>query len=239
MPGTSARNAAIGVNAVDLSGYFRAVEAMWEIEMDDTTTFGATRVAKSWTLLLEIATLIFTGFWDATATVGVNAVLKAAFAAATQSIVTWWPTGDAVGSHGVAMLADLGTKKREGAVDKAITIGAEFKSSVGEEEVVSLHALTQETSDGNGTIVDNGAATTNGGSAYLEVSDITTDITVTLRHSTDNFGANDVLLGSFTIVAADRTTQRIALTGTINRYVRAVWDLTGNSTFRVGLHRKP
>lgn len=238
---TSARNAVVSVNAFNLSGFFRAVEAAWEIDLEDTTGFGVTRVAKSWCLLLEVATLVFTGFWDATAVTGVNAVLKAAFAAAGKSIVSWWPTGDAYGAVGVAMHADLSTKKREGAVDKAITIGAEFKSSVGEEEVVCHHPMQLETIDANGTTVDNLASTANGGSAYLEVEDVTTNIIVTVRHSTDNFGGSDVLLGTFTTVTVDRTCLRIEFPAgtTINRYTRFVWDLTGNAIFRGSLHRRP
>jgi hypothetical protein len=233
----SARNASIGVNGFDLSGYFRAFDTAWEIGLEDTTTFSATRVAKSWTLLLEEAMWTLTGFWDATAIVGVHAVIKAALALATKSIVTVWPTGDAVGSRGKALQADLSSRTVEGAVDSVLTIGAEFKSSVGEEDVVSHHALAQETIDGNGTTVDNGAATTNGGVAYLEVSAVTTNVLVTVRHSTDNFGANDVLLGTFALATA-RGAQRLEIAGTINRYTRFVWDLTGNTTFRGSLGRK-
>lgn len=238
MAGQSARQTEIGVNAHDLSGYFKGYDSSWEIGLEDTTTFAAARTAKSWTLLLEEAAMTLTGFWDQTATTGVNTVIRDALASATKAIVTLWPTGDAVGEEGVAMEADLGSRPVSGAVESVITIGAEFRSSTGEEDVVCLHGLTEETLDGDGDTVDNGAATSNGGSAFLEVSDVTTDNTVTLRGSTDNFVANDTLLGSFTLVNADYTTERIELSGTIPRYVRASWNLTGNSTFRVALNRK-
>lgn len=237
--GQSARNSAIGVNAFDLSGFFRAWDSAWEIGLEDTTTFASTRTAKSWTLLLEESLTTLTGFWDPTATTGVHAVISAALGAAAKSIVTVWPTGDAVGAPGVAVEADAGSRKIEGAVDGVISIAAEFKSSVGEEEVVSLHALAQETGDDDGDTVDNGAATQNGGAVYLEVSDVGTDIAVEVHASDDNFVADDDTIATFATVTTDRTVQRIALTGEIKRYVRVSWDLTGNSTFRASIHRRP
>lgn len=238
MPGgTSGRNSAIHVNAFDLSGYFRGLDVSDDVTLEDTTAYGPSVAGKSFTPTLQESTLSLKGFWDPTLVTGVNVVIRAALAAATKSIVSVWPTGDAVGQAGMAMQADVANRKVSAPVDNVVTLEVEFKSSVGDEDVVSLHALTQETVDGNGTIVDNGAATTDGGSAYLHVPDITTSIIVTLRHSSDNFAVDDTLLGTFATVSADRGEERIALSGTIKQYVRVVWDLTGNATFGVGLHR--
>lgn len=239
MAGQSARNTAIGVNAYDLSGYFKAMDLGWEIGLEDTTTFSSTRTAKSWTLLLEEAVLALTGFWDDTATVGVNVVIRAALAAATKSVVTVWPTGDAVGAEGMAMEADLGSRKVDGAVDGVIALGCEFKSSTGDEDVISLHALAQETLDGDGDTVDNGAATSNGGAVYLECALVGTDNIVTIHASDDDFSGDDDTIATFTTVSADYKVQRIAITGAIKRYVRVSWNLTGNSTFRASISRNP
>lgn len=237
--GVSARNSAVHVNAFDLSGYFRGIDIVDDVGLEDATAFGTSRVGKSWARTLYEATLSLKGFWDPTLVTGVNVVLRAALAAATQSIVSIWPTGDVVGQVGFGFKADVSSRKVASEVAGLITLEAEFKSSVGDEEIVSLHALAQETLDGNGTTVNNGAATANGGSAYLHVPDIATNIIVTLRHSTDNFVANDTLLGTFATVSADRGEERIEFTGTVKQYVRAVWDLTGTATFGVGIHRRP
>ena len=130
------------------------------------------------------------------------------------------------------------TKKRATPVDGVVKMSAEFTSSTGEEDVISLHALAQETADGNGTTVDNGASSANGGAVYLHVTEMTTALAVTVRHSTDNFVSSDVLLATFTADPAAGTAQRIALTGTINRYVRVVWDLTDDATFGAAINRR-
>lgn len=73
----------------------------------------------------------------------------------------------------------------------------------------------------NDGIVDDGASSTAGAEAVLQVFSVTggTSITVTINHSTDNFAANDVVLITFT-VATGRTAERVAVTGTVNRYRR-------------------
>ena len=235
--GQTARNAAIHVNGYDLTTYFAEEESTFDSGLEDTTAFGPSVVAKSFTATIAEASLMFRGWWTSGAA-AVWRVLRDAIATTTKSVVSIWHIGDAVGNSGLAMQSDLSSLKVPMAVSGALKIEVEFKSSVGEEDVVSLHPfLTQETGAGNGTTVDNTAATTAGGSAYLQVSDVGTTMTVTIRHSTDNFVGDDTLLGTFAAVTVDRTVERIVLSGTIKRYVRIAWTQTGNTTFGVALHR--
>lgn len=235
--GKSARDAKVHLNAFDLSGYFRGLDISDDMGLEDSTTWGANVVAKSATNTIDESTVSLKGFWDPTLVTGVNVVIRAALRAATKTILSLWPTGDAVGEAGMGFQADVSSRKVTGEVDGLVMLEVELKSSVGDEDIISLHALAAETIDGSGTIVDNGASSANGGSAYLHVPDIATSIVVTIRHSTDNFGASDVLLGTFATVSVDRGEERITFTGTVNRYVRVVWDLTGTATFGCGIHR--
>lgn len=236
--GTAARNSKIIINASDMSAYLRSWDSSFTQVLEDSTAFGASVLAKKWTPTLSEQVDVFGGFQNATADTGINAVVRAAKTNGTRSIVVVYPTGETIGASGIAIEGDLSSRGLPTEVASVLRIEAEFRSSVGEEDVVSLHATEEETLDGNGDTVDNSAATTDGGAAYLWVPDVTTDITVTIRHSSDNFAADDTLLASFTQVTTDRSWQRVAITGSIKQYVRAVWDLTGDATFGVALHRR-
>lgn len=92
----------------------------------------------------------------------------------------------------------------------------------------SLHPKAQRTDDGIGTTLDNTSSSADGAVGYLQVFEQTggTGLTVSIRHSTDNFVADNTQLLAFT-AATGRTTERVAVTGTVKRYVRAIWDFAG------------
>lgn len=72
-----------------------------------------------------------------------------------------------------------------------------------------------------GASVDNGAATTNGAVAHLHVlskSGTSPTVTWKVQHSADDSMWVDLM--TFT-AATDKTSQRLAVTGTVNRYLRA------------------
>jgi hypothetical protein len=105
-----------------------------------------------------------------------------------------------------------------------------------------VHALAAETADGNGTAVDRGAApatpTTNGAMAAIHVTAFSglTSAAIKIQHSTDNsVWADLVSFAAVTAVGAER--KLVAKGTTVNRYVRAVTDVTGTGsvTFLVAL----
>lgn len=116
------------------------------------------------------------------------------------------------------------------------------------EEPVILHELAQEAGDGNtegAESVNNLAATTGGGSGYLQVSGIALsgrpNVTVKVRHSSDDITYADLI--AFTAVTA-RTAERKTVAGTINQHLATSWAWGGAGgaptvTFMVGLHRNP
>jgi hypothetical protein len=100
------------------------------------------------------------------------------------------------------------------------------------EHGVSLHDLTAEVATGNGTSVDNGAATTNGGVGVLHVTAIAgaaPSVVVKIQHSTDASTWVDLL--SFTAATA-ATKQRIEVAAgtTINRHLREVHTFGGTTS---------
>jgi hypothetical protein len=79
-----------------------------------------------------------------------------------------------------------------------------------------------DTTATNGTSIDNGAATALGAQFYLHVIAITgTSVTVTMQDSADNVSFANITGGVFA-AAAVAGAQRIAVTGNVRRYVRAI-----------------
>lgn len=94
---------------------------------------------------------------------------------------------------------------------------------------VALSGLAAVTADTNGTSVDNGASTANGAVAHLHVTAFSglTSNAIRIEHSTNN--STWATLGTFTTVTGT-TSQRLVITGTVNRYVRVVDDVTGTGS---------
>jgi hypothetical protein len=106
---------------------------------------------------------------------------------------------------------------------------------------VILHPLAARTTDTNGTTVDQLAGTTAGGAGYVQCTAFSgfSGAVVKVQHSTDDSSWSDLI--TFTTIAAAPTAERIALASgaTVNRYVRAMVDVTGTGsiTFCVGFNR--
>jgi hypothetical protein len=103
---------------------------------------------------------------------------------------------------------------------------------------VSLHALTAETIDGNGTTFDRGIVTSsaNGAIANLHVTAFSglTNCVFTVEDSANDSAWSTI--GTFTTVTA-AAAQTLFIAGTVRRYVRCVWNVTGTGsiTFNVSL----
>ena len=114
------------------------------------------------------------------------------------------------------------------------------------EEGLILHALTAQTDatgDTKSTPVQHGSQTTAGGTAYLQVSDITlggyASVTIrVLERNGDSWGT----LETFTNVTS-RTAERIEIAGTVEQDLAVEWEFNGAGsgntiTFFVGFVRK-
>ena len=99
---------------------------------------------------------------------------------------------------------------------------------------VSLYALTNTSATANATAVDLGASSTLGGQAHIHcTAHSSANMVVKIQSSADNTSFADVSGFSFTALTGT-TSQRIATTNTVNRYVRIVTTVTsGSATFSV------
>lgn len=113
----------------------------------------------------------------------------------------------------------------------------QFGLEWGEQLTVGIRTDTAAT---NGASLDGTASSALGGQAYLQVFSVTgTSTTITLEDSADNVSFAAITGGAFTAVnAGSRSDQRIAVTGTVRRYVRAVSSGTfSNAQFAVQFTR--
>ena len=88
------------------------------------------------------------------------------------------------------------------------------------------------TADTDGSTIDNGAATTNGAVFHLHVTGytgLTSDVIIVEGSGTGSFGGEETTIATFTTVAG-LTSQRLAVTGTVPRYLRVADDVTGTGT---------
>lgn len=102
-----------------------------------------------------------------------------------------------------------------------------------------LHAHAAETADWTGSSVDDAAGSAAGGAGYIQVSGFSgfTSVDVKIQHSPDDSTWADLI--TFTSVTSAPTAERIAVAGSVDRYVRSVGDVTGtgSATVFVGFAR--
>lgn len=221
---THGKNAKVLANGYDLSAYFSSANASGAADTAEVTTFG--NDSKAYIPGVKDGTFSVEGYYDATAG-AVDEVLAAAIG--TETVWTTVFAADAIGARGYGA-ATITTSVETGAeIGGAVTVTAEGQADGGLDAIVVLHALGAETASGNGTQVDNGAATTNGLAAYLQVTAKSGSPTLTakVQHSTD--GSTWADLATFSAVTAANVAERIATTGTVNRYLRALWTISGGS----------
>lgn len=149
----------------------------------------------------------------------------------TARIMSWAYGGNTIGQPFSGVLGGLKTK-----YDVLVNIGALTKANAaysiqGEiDDGVILQTHTQQTIDWTTTGVDNLASSASGGVGYLQVSQFAgiTGFIGLIEHSTNNSVWSTLV--TFTNVTSAPTAQRIAVAGTVNRYLRFNGDVTGTGT---------
>lgn len=232
------RNMRVLLGRYDQSDQYNSATPSRQTELADVTTF--TDTGHRWLPGLKNGTLALEGFFDA---LRVDAEIQPSLGAAAVAVVTVGPDGLANGK--AVMLLETRTASYEvtGAVDDVVGVSVELQSNDdGIAKGVSLKALAAVSGTEDGTAVDNGASSGNGGTGHLHVTANTRDggIVVKIQHSVDNLSFVDLI--TFTsIPATTPTAERLKATGTVNRYVRhqvaSVGGTTGSATIAVAFSR--
>ena len=222
-------------NGYDLSPYLQQVTLGGSTEPGDVTAIGQTTTPfyRSYISGPVIGEASADGLFDGTTTVpAIDKVMNDALGLVGGSVVSYLPVGDGFGYYGYGLLADE-TKYDVQTVATAVAkSSAAMRSSSGMERAVIACALAQKSSTSAGSNIDNTSGTTNGGVGYLQVTAVTGSNggTVLIQHSTNNADWSTLV----TFVASTAiSAQRVAVTGTVNRHIRASWTIGATSSLTI------
>jgi hypothetical protein len=159
----------------------------------------------------------------------------------TTDVAVSYLRGTAIGNPAASVVAKQINYDPTRAADGMLTFAVSAQSNGyglewGEQLTAGMRTDAAAT---NGTSLDYGAvSTTFGGQAYLHLTAFSgTSVTVKLQDAADNLNFTDISGAAFTAATAIGW-QRIAFTGTVRRYVRAVTTGTfSNAVFAVNFVR--
>lgn len=231
--------AAVLMGAYSLTPYLQNADTTVDIDIPDTTTFGNTTRQRDVVGLID-GKASMSGLWDGAAG-ACHELFISLVGNATASVLSIARNGWTVGNTVELLSVRQMSYKVTSPVDGVCAVSVETVGDGGVAFGVSLHALAAETSDSNSSSVDNAAGTSNGGIGHIHLTALSGSSTPTLngkiQHSTDNSSWSDLItFTALTAVGSERKT----VSGTVNRYTRSLWTMTGSSlsfTFQIGFAR--
>ena len=226
------KNTAVFINGYDVSQYLNDITTSRQVTTAETTVYGQT--VKTYISALRDGTLTAKGLWEGSTT-GVSAIFEGLTQSSTDPVVTAAVEGATVGTT-CHMTASIETQYQiQSPIANVNQLSASFQADGGLDsgKLLMANSVITAATTTNGTAVDNGAASSNGGFAHIHATNNTRTgaTTVKIQHSTDS--STWVDLATFTNVAiATVSGQRITVASgtTVNRYLRAVVTTTGTGT---------
>lgn len=228
---THSQRSRVLLDDAHLSGYLTEAGEEWSGDVEESTTLLDS--AKAYVAGLGDGTASLNGFFDGSADAvhDVFSALKGSNAAVPYSYA---PAGFTAGSP--VALAELHQVAYNvgSSVSGIVEAQMSGQATGGVHSGVALADLVERAASGEGTQVDGGAGTADGAVAHLHVTAVDGEVTVKVEHSED--GTNWADLVTFA-AAAGTVGVSETLSGTVHRYVRASWTLSGTSTFAVAFAR--
>ena len=243
------KNTGVYIDEFDLTSYFTDSSFTIDNDTAETTAYGDTN--KSYLVGLRGGSLSLNGMWSQT-TAGSDEELQALLGSTTEPLITDSEGSAAIGGRAVIAQANETNYSITSPLSDVATISADFEcTTTGVTTLTFALAggvqLTAGASIAHGSLgalssVDNAASSANGGAATLHVPTNTISggvTTIKVQHSANDSTWADLI--TFTNVAASTKTSEIkAVTGTVNRYLRATASTAGSSgsiTFMVAAAR--
>lgn len=237
-----AKGLSVYMNGVSLGCALQSVDATAETEALDSTTL--CQNARTYAQGLKNGTVSASGIWDADITNSdeLHDVFKTAFDGGGENEVMATLETIAVDAACILFNARQTSYGIEIANGQLIIATAEFQATSGINYGRVLFNAAVNNTTTNGTSVDRGASTSNGGLFQFHIQNPTQYAgSIKLQHSFNNSTWADVT-GSSTSWSASGPkfdSGYKEVTGTINRYVRAVAEATGGSiTFQAAFARR-
>ena len=242
------KNTAVYIDEFDLTSYFNDVSTTQENDVVESTAFGDTN--KTYLTGLRNGTLSLNGMWAAD-TDGSDEELVALLGNATSPIITIRQSTAAIGSGALIAQANETNYAITNPVADIVTVTADFECTPNQTSNLTFAIaggvqLTTGASIAHGSLgalssVDNTASSANGGAGTLHVptNTVNGNTTIKIQHSANDASWADLI--SFTAVGSSAKTSEIkAVTGTVNRYLRASASTAGSSgsiTFMIAFAR--
>lgn len=230
------KDAEIWLGGMDVSSFFNDLGFSADVDTADASTF-----KRRWKRNLEglaAASVDLGGVWDPS-----FGDLRDLIGLDAGAVLTIGPGGMAAVADLARLILPLSTSYKESA--KVGDVVAFASSVVADGDVgfgVVLHPMIAEDADDVGTThVGPLGGTTAGAIAHLHVTDVSAgdDIDVILEDSANGSDWAPIAGGAFANLDAPGA-ERLVIPGTIRRYTRASWDVTGASVaiiFGVALAR--
>lgn len=233
MAGKRGLNASVLFDGYDLSRYFKEAAPGTDIELLDCTTFQPPGGDKEYITGFEDGKLSLDGYFqsDDVDEAAVDDVLNSVIGSETRQVITVSPeNADTLGNRCFVIDADTVSYKVSSPVSNLVMSSAEIQSSSGLGYGFILQALAALTTTGNGSSLDNSASSANGGAGHLHVTAVSgtsPTLDAKIQHSTDDSVWVDLItFAQKTAIGAER----VEVTGTVNRYLRAIRTIGGSST---------
>jgi hypothetical protein len=236
------------IDEFDLTSYFTDSSLTIDNDTAETTAYGDTN--KTYLVGLRGGSLSLNGMWSQT-TDGSDEELQALLGSTTEPLITVREGSAAIGGRAVIAQANETNYSITSPLSDVATISADFEcTTTGVTNLTFALAggvqLTAGASIAHGSLgalssVDNAASSANGGAATLHVptNTVNGNTTIKVQHSANDSTWADLI--TFTVVGASTKTSEIkAVTGTVNRYLRASASTAGSSgsiTFMVAAAR--
>lgn len=231
------KNAGVFVGSNDLSSYFQGTDLEASCASHDVTTYSKTTATVQRAAGLWDGKVSLSGLFDATA----DAILAAFIGSASGEVFTFCPYQTSLGQAFLGVVQHA-SYKMSNPVGGMVTVSAELVCrSDFEPGGQMLRTLSQSATSANGSTVDSGAASTNGGIATIHCTAFSgTSVAVKIQHSTDGSSWADLTGGAFSTLSAvgsERIT--IAAGTTVNRYIREYHTHTSaTATYIVAFARR-
>ena len=222
------KNTRIYVDQYDFSGYFNTASATSNVDTAETSAFGDS--AKTYIVGHTDGTVSLGGMFEGTASTGTDQYFESVLGASTKQKVIIANEGHSLGGRIVALESDTTSYEVSSPIGDVVQASVEFQASEGVGHGVLVSNGNAVSATGTGTGVDNAVATTNGGVGFLSVPVNTRngDITVKIQHSADNSTFADLVTFT-TVTGSTLTSERIEVTGTVNRYLRVSYTVAGST----------
>ena len=242
MAKTNGLNVRLYVEGYDLSGDANALSGLgYTSELLDVTTLDVS--AKKRIVGIADAEVSVDAFFDPASNLS-HAVWTSNSGkqpTADQDVLV--PMGSAVGDPCVGLISKQGTMTTTRSPGSAISASATYTTSDGSGlefgTMLTAHDDTHS-SAGSGSVMDGGAATSNGGAGYLHLFSLASgSVTVKIKECATSDGSyTDLVTFSTVAAAAAPTSERLTMSGTVAQYLKVTTTGTfSNAKIAVGFTR--